>query len=370
MKAGGRVSLRLVGKHMNESVLPPFSDRLLAWWDRDGRKDLPWQRSATLYRVWVSEIMLQQTQVATVIPYYERFMARFPDVETLAAAPADEVLHLWSGLGYYARARNLHRAAQIVCERYRGRFPVDFDQVTTLPGIGRSTAGAILALAAGQHHAILDGNVKRVLTRHHALEGWPGRKEVEVRLWQLAQHYTPAIRVAHYTQAIMDLGATVCSRTRPACEVCPVSEDCCARIQGRIADLPARKPRTVLPVRSTRMLLLRDTVQGVLLLKRPPTGVWGGLWSFPECDEDDVVAWCRQRLGYRVREQARWPTLRHTFSHFHLDIQPVLLALQAGVAAVMDEGEALWYNPNAPRSLGLAAPVRHLMNQMSAAGEN
>ena len=355
---------------MNESASPPFSDRLLAWWDRHGRKDLPWQRSPTPYRVWVSEIMLQQTQVATVIPYYERFMARFPDVGTLAAAPADEVLHLWSGLGYYARARNLHRAAQDICIRYHGRFPLDFDLVTALPGIGRSTAGAILALAADQHHAILDGNVRRVLTRHHALAGWPGLKEVEARLWQLARHYTPATRVGHYTQAIMDLGATVCSRTRPACDLCPVSEDCRARIQGRTADLPARKPRTVLPVRSTHMLLLRDAAQGVLLLKRPPAGIWGGLWSFPECADDDVVDWCRRRLGYRVREQARWATLRHTFSHFHLDIQPVLLALQDGASAVMDEGEALWYNPNAPHSLGLAAPVRHLMNQLSAAGGN
>jgi A/G-specific adenine glycosylase len=237
-----------------------------------------------------------------------------------------------------------------------------------LPGIGRSTAGAILALAAGQHHAILDGNVKRVLTRHHAVEGWPGLKEIETRLWQLAQQYTPAARVADYTQAVMDLGATLCTRARPACGDCPVRADCQASIQNRVADFPAPKPRTALPVRRTRMLLLRDAAQGVLLVKRPPAGIWGGLWSLPECDEDDVVAWCRRRLGCRVREQERWAPLRHTFSHFHLDIQPVLLDL-ADAAAVMDEAEALWYNPDAPRRLGLAAPVQRLLNRLSTAQE-
>jgi len=233
-----------------------FAARLLAWFQRHGRHDLPWQKRRTPYRVWVSEIMLQQTQVATVIPYYQRFMARFPTAQVLADAPIDDVLHLWTGLGYYARARNLHKAAQIIRDRHGGRFPRAMEAVQELPGIGRSTAGAILAIATGQRHPILDGNVKRVLTRHGAIPGWPGDKRVEERLWELAERYTPKAHAADYTQAIMDLGATLCTRSKPRCEACPVAVDCAARGLGKQTKFPASKPRKLMPVRRTRMLLL------------------------------------------------------------------------------------------------------------------
>lgn len=235
-----------------------FAARLLRWYDRHGRKDLPWQRARTPYTVWVSEVMLQQTQVATVIPYFERFMARFPDVRTLADAPLDAVLAHWSGLGYYSRARNLHRAAQQIRDRHGGVFPEDMDAIAALPGIGRSTAGAILAQALGQRHAILDGNVKRVLTRHRAIAGWPGQSAVERRLWEIAEAETPHARVADYTQAIMDLGAMVCTRARPRCGACPVADDCAARAAGTVSRYPAPKPRKTLPVRQTRMLLVTN----------------------------------------------------------------------------------------------------------------
>jgi A/G-specific adenine glycosylase len=309
--------------------------------------------------------MLQQTQVATVIPYFQRFMSRFPTVKRLAAAAMDEVLHHWSGLGYYARARNLHRAATVICEQYAGMFPEDIDAVMALPGIGRSTAGAILALAANQNHAILDGNVKRVLTRLHAIEGWPGQKDVEAQLWQLAEQHTPRRRVAHYTQAIMDLGATLCTRSRPRCGDCPLQDQCCAYSQHRITAFPTAKPRKALPVRRTQLLLIRDTAAAVLLTKRPPAGIWGGLWSLPECAvDDDVATWCRKRLGFSVGEAERWPVLRHTFSHFHLDIHPVLMEVAAPLPSVMDTADSVWYNPRKPQQLGLAAPIQRLLNQL------
>jgi A/G-specific adenine glycosylase len=309
--------------------------------------------------------MLQQTQVATVIPYFQRFMARFPRVEDLANAAVDEVLHHWSGLGYYARARNLHKAAQIIRERHGGDFPLDIAAAIKLPGIGRSTAGAILALAAGQVHPILDGNVKRVLARFHAIEGWSGDKQVENRLWQLAEQHTPKRRVAHYTQAIMDLGATLCTRGEALCGRCPVRADCLALAQGRVKEFPAPKPRGALPVHRTRLLLMRKD-SAVLLIKRPPSGIWGGLWSPPECGvDDDVVDWCLRRLGCEVCEETRWPPLRHTFSHFHLDIHPVLLSISGAGDSVMDGAESVWYNPQKPQQLGLAAPIRRLINQLA-----
>lgn len=343
-----------------------FSHHLLQWWDAHGRKDLPWQQEPTPYRVWVSEIMLQQTQVATVIPYYQRFITRFPNVKSLAEAPLDEVLHHWSGLGYYARARNLHKAAHMICAQHKGAFPMDIEAVMQLPGIGRSTAGAILALAAGQRHLILDGNVKRVLTRLHAIEGWPGHKEVENNLWLLAQQHTPAHRVAHYSQAIMDLGATLCTRSRPGCEHCPVQMDCLAKQQNRMKEFPTPKPRAALPVRTTRMLLVQNASAAALLVKRPPAGIWGGLWSLPECTpDDDIVEWCHRQLGLKVREEARWPTLRHTFSHFHLDIHPVLVRVNGEISSVMDDAGSVWYNPDAPQTVGLAAPVKRLLMMLA-----
>ena len=342
-----------------------FSARLLAWHVRHGRHDLPWQKRTTPYRVWVSEIMLQQTQVATVIPFYRRFMQRFPTLQSLADAPQDEVLHLWTGLGYYARARNLQEAAQLIRDEHGGRFPRDMESVQALPGIGRSTAGAILAISSGQRHPILDGNVKRVLARHGAIPGWPGEKRVEEKLWMLAERHTPKAKVADYTQAIMDLGATLCTRSSPRCGECPVAADCLARKAGKQASFPAPKPRKALPVRRTRMLML--VVDGAVLLeKRPPAGIWGGLWGFPEVATGaDVAAWCRERFGARPRSVKAHEALRHTFSHFHLDIEPWEVRLSAA-AAVADLGASRWQALGETPKLGLAAPVKRLLDALAA----
>lgn len=343
-----------------------FSDRVLQWYVQHGRKDLPWQMDRTPYRVWVSEVMLQQTQVATVIPYFERFMARFPDVISLANADIDEVLHLWSGLGYYARGRNLHKAAGKVRDEHAGVFPKNIDAVQDLPGVGRSTAGAILALASDQRHAILDGNVKRVLARFHAVAGWPGESSVLEQLWTCAERYTPTKRVADYTQAMMDLGATLCTRTRPRCGDCPLAADCQAHAAGRERDFPGSKPRRVLPVRATHMLLVRNARGEVLLQQRPPSGIWGGLWSLPEIDSATVAEdWCRQHLGMAVRRLESWPALRHTFSHFHLDITPLLIELGKNRAQSVLEGQAtVWYNTRSEDPRGLAAPVKRLLERL------
>ena len=348
-----------------------FAKRLLAWHKRHGRHDLPWQRDPTPYRVWVSEIMLQQTQVTTVIPYYERFLKRFPVLKRLAAASGDEVLHLWTGLGYYARARNLQKAAQRIVAEHRGRFPLDFAAVAELPGIGRSTAGAILALSTGQRHAILDGNVKRVLTRHGAVAGWPGDKQVETKLWALAEAYTPRKQVAAYTQAIMDLGATLCTRSKPRCTECPVARDCRAHAEGRESRYPAPRPRKALPVKRVRMLLLRHG-ETVLLRQRPPAGIWGGLWGFPEIAADaDPRDWLRQHLGLRAERVLHRPLLRHSFSHYHLDIEPVELVLPEGTVRAADVAGERWYELDAPPRLGLAAPVKRLLQSlMDTSGED
>jgi A/G-specific adenine glycosylase len=339
-----------------------FSQRLLQWFDQHGRKDLPWQRDTSPYRVWVSEIMLQQTQVRTVIPYYERFMARFPDIRALAAAPVDEVLHLWTGLGYYARARNLHRAAQQVCELHGGEFPASVDALETLPGIGRSTAGAIASIAFRQWAPILDGNVKRVLARHQAVAGWPGETAVHRELWRLAEEYTPPTRIADYTQAIMDLGATLCSRSRPRCGECPLRADCSARAQNRQGEFPGKKPRKIMPVRDTVFLILRDAAGDVLLQRRPPSGIWGGLWCFPELTKaTDAGNWCLDLFGREPATIAAGTPFRHTFSHYHLDIQPLQARLDAIPATVMAASDQLWYNVAQPQQIGLAAPVARLL---------
>ena len=343
-------------------VVEAFAARVLDWHARHGRHDLPWQREPTAYRVWISEIMLQQTRVATVIPYYERFLQRFPDVAALAAAPLDEVLHLWSGLGYYARARNLHRAAQQLMARHAGAFPQTPAEVAGLPGIGRSTAAAILSLAHGQPLAILDGNVRRVLARHAGIEGWPGAPAVLARLWTLAEALAPRERTGTYNQAMMDLGATLCTRTRAACTRCPVAADCSARRSGRQRELPAPRPVRSLPVRRTRMLLIEDDGARVLLERRPPAGIWGGLWSLPECPvEADVPDWCCTRLGLRVERRGRIAGFRHTFTHFHLDIEAERLQLAGCAGRLMDDGGWLWYNPRLPDALGLATPVSRLL---------
>jgi A/G-specific adenine glycosylase len=339
-----------------------FANRLLTWFDRHGRKDLPWQHDIDPYRVWVSEIMLQQTQVKTVIPYFARFMAAFPTVQALAAAPIDDVLHLWTGLGYYARGRNLHRAATEVCERFAGTFPDTVEDLETLPGIGRSTAGAIVSIAHRRRAVILDGNVKRVLARHACVEGWPGLTAVHNTLWQLAEAYTPEARCADYTQAIMDLGATLCTRSRPRCEDCPVASDCQARATGRQAEFPGKKPRKALPVRETVMLLAVAPSGEVFLEQRPAPGIWGGLWCFPELEATGAVTGaCLDRWGLEPESVRPRPTFRHTFSHYHLDITPVLAQLPASPGGVMASTRQLWYNRARPPRVGLAAPVARLL---------
>ncbi len=342
----------------------PISRRLLAWYDRHGRKTLPWKRKRDAYRIWISEIMLQQTQVATVIPYFKRFIARFPDVRSLAHADLDEVLHLWTGLGYYARARNLHKAARRIVKEHAGVFPCSFEVVADLPGIGRSTAGAILTLAFDQRHPILDGNVKRVLARYHAVDTPLNKRETEERLWQLAEKHTPRMRVADYTQAIMDLGATTCTRTRPQCPACPLRTNCRACRLGTPQDFPVRAAARKTPVKATRMLMIRDARGRVLLQRRPPAGLWGGLWGFPEYINGNARQWCRKTLGIDIQTESPWPTLRHSFSHFHLDITPIPARLVGGTDQAMENAETVWYNVRRPDQRGFSAPVKHLLEQL------
>lgn len=314
--------------------------------------------------------MLQQTQVATVIPYFERFLARFPDVRTLAEAPLDDVLALWAGLGYYARARNLHRTALIVVEEYGGVFPHTVEGLMTLPGIGRSTAGAILAQANGIRAPILDGNVKRVLARHDAVEGWPGERDVEAKLWALAEARTPHERIADYTQAIMDLGATLCTRRRPACTVCPVGEDCGASRLGIQHLVPAPRPKRERPRRRRRMLVVRDAAGQVLLERRPERGIWGGLYSLPEIDDDeDAAGWCVQTLGVVPMTQRKLPEVSHAFTHFDLDIAPKLVTLPFGSRTIVASENLVWYKAAALQDLGIAAPIRALLDRLPFHGE-
>jgi len=350
--------------------MPPRPEKtqaasLVRWHRTHGRQNLPWQQQPTPYRIWVSEIMLQQTQVASVMHYYSRFIARFPDLNALADAPLDEVLHLWSGLGYYARARNLQHAAQMIRDKYGGRFPRKFADLLCLPGIGRSTAGAILALAHGEPHAILDGNVKRVLTRLYGVKGWPGEAVVAKKLWALAERLTPSKHVAEYTQAIMDLGATLCTRTQPRCADCPLVASCVAHAQGTETRFPAPRQRKRLPTRRICVLLITCNNR-VMLERRPPTGIWGGLWGFPELPADrDVTEWCRTYLHVRPQSRSVWPVLRHTFSHFHLDMRPLQLEV-SGPAGIADNADRMWYDLGEPSRVGLAAPVKKLIQQLQS----
>ena len=343
-----------------------FAQRLLQWYDNHGRHDLPWQRDATAYHVWLSEIMLQQTQVATVIPYYERFTRRFGDIQALAEAPRDDVLHHWSGLGYYARARNLHATATLIVEEHGGEFPADLEALQALPGIGRSTAGAILCSALGGRAPILDGNVKRVLARYHAVEGWPGRSAVAQRLWEFAEQHTPTERIPAYTQAIMDLGATVCSRSRPACALCPQQSDCAAHREGRELEFPGKKPKKTLPVRQTTFVIAATPDGDVFLERRPERGIWGGLWCFPEVTStEDALRYCEEALGRSATSQPLTP-LRHTFSHYHLEIRPVLLELEGTPTVVAEGSELRSWPPSTAPEIGLAAPVKTLWRQLGA----
>ena len=342
-----------------------FQLAVLDWFERHGRKDLPWQQDPTPYRVWVSEIMLQQTQVAVVIPYYERFMQRFPDVEPLALASQDDVLAHWAGLGYYSRARNLHKTAQLLTEQYEGIFPETVDAIQALPGIGRSTAGAILSLSQNHSHPILDGNVKRVLARRFAIQGWPGTGGVLKVLWNLSEQLTPLRRAARYNQAMMDLGATLCTRSKPGCGRCPLQADCEAHALGRQSDFPGRKPKKKLPEKTTCMLLIRNTNGEILLEKRPQSGIWAGLWSLPECDPcEPVEAGCRKLVGDKPAVSRALPPRRHTFSHYHLDIHPQLVSINNPAGGVMDSERHVWYKPEQIKTVGVAAPVARLLREI------
>ncbi|KAB2928322.1 MAG: A/G-specific adenine glycosylase [Dechloromonas sp.] len=337
-----------------------FSERLIAWQKSAGRHDLPWQNTRDPYRIWLSEIMLQQTQVATVIPYYQRFLASFPDVRALAAAPVEIVMEHWAGLGYYARARNLHRCAQQVVAVHGGSFPASSAELEMLPGIGRSTAAAVAAFAFGERAAILDGNVKRVLCRHFAVPGFPGAAKVHRQLWQLAERLLPASDIEAYTQGLMDLGAGTCTRSRPSCPRCPLADDCLARRQGRQATLPEARPRAAVPERSACFVLIRDG-QRVLLERRPPSGLWGGLLVPPEGEVGPVLA----RFGLQAVGQRQLPPLRHSFTHFRLTLEPVLCDVHGPL--LMAEPGLQWVELAQVATAAVPAPIGKLLRQVASA---
>lgn len=339
-----------------------FANKVLDWFDEHGRKHLPWQQNPTPYRVWVSEIMLQQTQVATAIPYYEKFMQRFPDVEALATAPLDDVLAHWSGLGYYARARNLHKCAMKVVEQHDGDLPGSIAELEALPGIGRSTAGAILSLSRGMPEPILDGNVKRVLARCFAVEGWPGNKPVMDALWRISEQVTPTKRTGPFNQAMMDLGATLCTRSKPACDRCPLVKRCEACAHGNQLNYPGKKPKKILPVRSTTMLVCKNKQGKVLLIQRPPTGIWGGLWSFPEQGDQALSDWLAANRVSATGEAETLARFRHTFSHYHLDIDVVTVPVKMNIKHSVQEADAQrWYDGDELPG-GVAAPMRKILD--------
>lgn len=342
---------------------PLFAERLIDWQARSGRHDLPWQNTRDAYRIWLSEIMLQQTQVSTVMAYYLRFLERFPTLQVLAQAPLEAVLERWAGLGYYARARNLHRCAQVIAADYGGEFPQDVQRIAELPGIGPSTAAAISAFAFGTRAAILDGNVKRVLARCFGIEGFPGAAQTERTMWALAESLLPSAQIEAYTQGLMDLGATLCTRCSPFCGSCPMHEICIARRDGRQAELPVARPRKVLPEREATLLLLSDG-KHVLLERRPPAGIWGGLLSLPEQSEATAPEFAH-RLGFRLLDIVLLTHLRHTFSHFHLNIRALRCTVEACGTALAEPGWQ-WLELASLEALAVPTPVRHLLRTLAA----
>ncbi len=340
-----------------------FSQRIIAWYHRCGRKTLPWQQRITPYRVYVSEIMLQQTQVSTVIPYYQAFMKRFPTVKSLALADQDDVMHQWSGLGYYSRARNLHQTAKIIHTDFRGRFPKRLDSLMALPGIGRSTAGAILSLSMQISAPILDGNVKRVLARHHAIGGWPGKTDTLKRLWSVSEAVTPSHDTHFFNQAMMDIGATVCTRKSPNCEICPVKSSCKASRSGTTDQYPGRKPKSQSRRQEHSRFLLLISEHGVLLQKRPDSGIWGGLWCFPELGEhDDLEAHCQNQYQLTCLQQTPLPVFKHIFSHYDLFIQPIIVRVKPAQQQ-LDPLLQIWYKVDQTLPGGVATPTTRLLQQ-------
>ena len=338
-----------------------FQHAVLDWYQLQGRKDLPWQNPITPYRVWISEIMLQQTQVSTVIPYFVRFMASFPTVADLAKASVDEVLHHWTGLGYYARARNLHKTAQLISFEMNQQFPNTVEELSQLPGIGRSTAGAIRSIGFKQPAAILDGNVKRVLARYAAIDGWPGKTAVHNQLWDVAELYSPDQHTQEYTQAMMDLGALLCTKKSPLCDQCPIAAGCKALAEGNQTLYPGKKPKKLTPVREIIFLILRNSAGDILLQKNPPTGLWGGLWVLPQITtKKELEATC-SKLGLSIQSKLFLEKQRHTFSHFHLDYQPLQVEVEETCNNINENNDMVWYNRENPLSLGMPAPIKAIL---------
>ena len=345
-----------------------FASRIAAWQARSGRHDLPWQGTTDPYCIWLSEIMLQQTQVSTVIPYYLRFLERFPDVAALAAASQEEVMPYWAGLGYYARARNLHKCAQTVAADWGGRFPPTAEQISGLSGIGRSTAAAIAAFAYGERSPILDGNVKRVFTRHFGIEGDPAKRAVDQKLWELAEAQVaaaPGLDMPAYTQGLMDLGATLCTRGKPACGLCPVTDTCVARRDGRQAELPTPKARKAVPERETAMLVLAREGR-VLLRQRPSPGIWGGLWSLPEFDADGDPLAATRALGLEPAQHYRLADFTHVFTHYRLHVRPWLVFVQKHAALREDIQIERWIAARELTDAALPAPVKKLLTGIAS----
>lgn len=356
-----------MSKRTTQEIIPSprFAHAVIAWQRAHGRHDLPWQNTRDPYRIWLAEIMLQQTQVSAVVPYYLRFLARFPTIAGLAAGSDDEVMRLWAGLGYYSRARNLHRAARHVVDELGGRFPDQREQIELLPGIGRSTAAAIAAFAFGRCEAILDGNVKRVLTRAFAVPGFPGERSVENELWALATALLPKDGIEVYTQGLMDLGATLCTRSRPRCGECPLHAVCGALAQDRVREFPQARPRKALPHRQTTMLVLSEATE-VLLEKRPPSGIWGGLWCFPEIDAAaDLRELCIERFGCRALSVRRLAPIAHGFTHYSLDIVPVVVTVRRLRDRVAQPG-TVWQMLREAHDAALPVPAKKIVRALLA----